>query len=188
VLVGLLEDAPDRYGAPAQLLRYLNDRLESRLPEEMFVTMFYGVLDLRTGVVTYASGGHEPPACLRAGGWMEHLTSGGFPLGAFPETDYEEFTVRLDPGDTLFCYTDGLTDQLQSDGTRIGDEGLRELLAGCVGMPGAEILATALQGATGGSSALADDITAVAVHYLGWRVGSDDDVPAPLTRSIAAPV
>jgi len=183
VLVGLLEDAPDRYGSPARLLRYLNDRLESRLPEEMFVTLFYGVLDLRTGTLTYASGAHEPPVLLRAEGQVEKLEAGGFPLGVFPHAEYEGFAVELRPGDAIFCYTDGLTDQVRADGTRIGEEGLHELLAENAQLPCADLLPLTLQRAAGGSTTLGDDVTVVAVRFLGTPVRQQEEALAVLDRA-----
>jgi len=167
VLLGLLDDAPDRFEAPGATLEYLNERLETRLPEDMFVTLFYGVLDLTQGRLTYASAAHDPPLVIRASGDVEELPGTGIPLGVFPGQSYSQVTVDLGSGDLLFCYTDGVTDIPQESGDRLGIDRLRVLVRERSGRPCPELVRSVAERATRGATEIPDDITLLAVRYLG---------------------
>ncbi len=127
-LRGFALEAPD---APAEVLARLNDVLCSPMSShDGFVTLFYGVLDVVTGALTYASAGHEPPL-RRAGinGPVQPLTEcDGMVLGAMPGVAYEQCRAVLSPGDLLLLYTDGLTEARAADGSFLELEGLAALL------------------------------------------------------------
>lgn len=171
VLVGLLADAPDRFDSPAATLSYLNERLESRLPGDMFVTLFYAVLDLRTGALTYASAGHEQPFVLRATGAVEELAAGDLPLASLPDTRYSDQQAMLNAGDILLCFTDGVTDQVRLDGSRAGISELRSWLQRQNRVSCRDLVASILERATLGTDELTDDLTLVALRYRGVVAG-----------------
>jgi serine phosphatase RsbU (regulator of sigma subunit) len=106
----LIRSAASHHTNPSAVLTEVNKRLlvESRC--EMFVTVFYAVLDPAQRSLTYASAGHAPPFLRRAPGRVERLTSGGLILGQFEQFSLSEETLNLESGDTLVAYTDGLTD------------------------------------------------------------------------------
>lgn len=167
-LIGMLEDAPARYRSPAETLRYLNERLAGRLPEEMFITMFYALLDLERGELTYANGGHDPPFLLSRAGTIEELTLGGMALGINGDQEFEERTLVMRPGDLLFCYTDGITDLRQPTGERLGADRLRALVAGGASLPCPELVNWVMSHAFVGEPVEPhDDITLVAARYRG---------------------
>jgi sigma-B regulation protein RsbU (phosphoserine phosphatase) len=96
---------------PAQCLAQTNDALCAQNPLDLFVTVFYCVLEPKSGVLRYANGGHNPPYIRRAAGGVETLGgAGGLVLGAMPGSRYTTHTVQLLPGDRLVLYTDGVTE------------------------------------------------------------------------------
>jgi sigma-B regulation protein RsbU (phosphoserine phosphatase) len=76
----------------------------------MFATLFLGILDPVTGRLTYVNGGHEPPLYLRRGQPAAYLKATGLAVGALPDAPFRAESVTFSPGDSLFLYTDGVTD------------------------------------------------------------------------------
>jgi serine phosphatase RsbU (regulator of sigma subunit) len=96
---------------PGECLAQTNDALCAQNPLDLFVTVFYCVLDPKSGVLRYANGGHNPPYIRRAAGPVETLRgAGGLVLGAMPGVRYPTHTVQLLKGDRLVLYTDGVTE------------------------------------------------------------------------------
>jgi sigma-B regulation protein RsbU (phosphoserine phosphatase) len=92
---------------------------------DLFVTVFYGILDHQTGVLSYANGGHNPPLIARADGSVESLDGqGGLVLGVMPGLSYPEHTVQLRPDDRLVLYTDGVTEAFNPADEAFGVERL----------------------------------------------------------------
>jgi serine phosphatase RsbU (regulator of sigma subunit) len=149
--------------SPGEVLTEMNRRLQG-LADERFVTAFYGILDRRTRVLTYANAGHPYPLrwCADSGG-VQPLGAQGFMLGIMPEEQYREKTVQLAPGDRLCFYTDGLIEARNEIGETFGTDRLTDCLAAHGGLPAErlteEILAT--QREFRGSHALSDDVTLV---------------------------
>jgi sigma-B regulation protein RsbU (phosphoserine phosphatase) len=95
----------------------------------MFVTVFYAILNTKTGLVTYSNAGHNSPHILRADGTIEQLPMDGqFMVGIFPEEEYADKTLQLEHGDTLVMFTDGVTEATDSDGMLFGSERLDNIL------------------------------------------------------------
>ncbi len=95
----------------------------------MFATVFFGILDPHTGVLTYINGGHLPPILINKQGVKQVLKLTGPALGAVPDADYGIMEVVVEQGDTFFAYTDGLTDTANPAGVCYSKEGLIPLLA-----------------------------------------------------------
>ena len=96
---------------PGECLAQTNNALCAQNPLDLFVTVFYCVLDPKTGALRYANGGHNPPYVRRAAGVVETLSgAGGLVLGAMPGAKYPTHTVQLLRGDRLVLYTDGVTE------------------------------------------------------------------------------
>lgn len=114
---------------PAAVLRDVNRLLLELGEADMFVTVFYGVLDRRRGCLTYARAGHDHPFLIRDGR-VESLGGQGMALGLFGGELFalSEETVAIRSGDRLFLYTDGLTDVIGPDGQMSGREKLVELV------------------------------------------------------------
>jgi phosphoserine phosphatase RsbU/P len=120
-----LRDLAAHYGEPGACLAQTNEVLCTQNPLELFVTVFYGVLDPTTGVLRYANGGHNPPYVRRADGSIE-VVSGtvGLVLGVMPGIAYPDHTIQLLPGDRLILYTDGVTEAFNSADEPYGAERL----------------------------------------------------------------
>jgi phosphoserine phosphatase RsbU/P len=122
------------------ILGKVNDYLyETNLPET-FVTAVYGVLDRRNHVFSYANAGHNPPLHLKKGGTLDLLQVGGTLLGAFTDSQYEETSITLEPGDVLLFYTDGVTEAFDDSGKQFGMDRLKALLRKHHRLPAAEIV------------------------------------------------
>ena len=112
---------------PARFLADLNRQLVNPDGEvERYATVAYGTIDKYTGDVEIALAGHPHPIVLRHNGEIQYLTASGLPVGMFPEVGYEPERLRLDPGDRLILYSDGVTECEDADGNAFGDEHLRE--------------------------------------------------------------
>jgi serine phosphatase RsbU (regulator of sigma subunit)/CHASE2 domain-containing sensor protein len=94
----------------------------------MFATLFLGALDTKSGALTYVNCGHEPPLVLCQEEISERLKPTGPALGMMPDLDYRAAEIRLQPGDTLFAFTDGLTDAQDPSGELFGRNRLTEIL------------------------------------------------------------
>lgn len=133
----------------------------------MFVTMFYGVLDTRSGEIIYANGGHCLPYVIDAAGSVRALAmTGGLALGVMDDLEYVEKRVTLGAGESLFLYSDGVTEAFDSDGNEFGDRRLIEVLAAGGGLDPSSLLAkvTDAVGRFAASEAQSDDITCMAIR------------------------
>ncbi|NOT60267.1 MAG: SpoIIE family protein phosphatase [Acidobacteria bacterium] len=110
--------------SPAQLCAEINQALCRNIEAGKFVTLFYGVLNFRSRKLSYCNAGHNPPLLVRADNSVISLPTGGALLGAFAEWVYEQGEVTLQAGDRLFCYTDGVTEAVNSAGDEFGEDGL----------------------------------------------------------------
>jgi sigma-B regulation protein RsbU (phosphoserine phosphatase) len=138
----------------------------------MFVTVFAGILDLRTGEITYSDGGHERPFALRRDGKPEMIEKrGGLVLGFSPDATYqEEDVIRLEPGEGLVIYTDGVSEAMNATHemfmvTRLSDA----LIPVCRECPAHAIIDNVMSSVKSfvGGHPQSDDITLLALRWLG---------------------
>lgn len=116
--------------APDETLLRLNSMLIDDRRFRGFVTLFYAVLDQSSGRMTYATGGHEPPAVYRARSkTVETLNTNGQPLAVIANAEESSDTLILESGDIVFAYTDGLTEARIANGAMIGTGKVEQLLA-----------------------------------------------------------
>lgn len=155
---------------PAEAMSRANDGLVKNNDEDMFVTVWLGVLDTRTGKLDYSNGGHNPPLMRRADGGVEWLRErSGFFLGSFEGIDYRGKELLMAPGDTLLLYTDGVTEAIDVDERCYGDERLHDLLEHMGDEAPADIIERVRQdvAAFADKAEQADDITILALRYEG---------------------
>lgn len=101
---------------PDQIMRRVNAELSRENPGQMFVTAFCGILDLRTGAVEYANGGHEAPFVRAADGTVTRLgKTRGMALGVFGDADFDPARHQLAPRDALILFTDGVSEAANTD-------------------------------------------------------------------------
>lgn len=106
----------------------------------MFSTVFYGILDLRTGDIEYANCGHNPPMIIRADGRENLLASTGLPLGLYAEPVPQIKHSHLGPGETIVVYSDGITEAQSAGSEEFTDERLSRLLQGRAGSEPATVV------------------------------------------------
>jgi serine phosphatase RsbU (regulator of sigma subunit) len=113
--------------SPARMVRLLNEFLLGFSRLETFATLFVGIVDLGSGMLSYCSAGHPPAILVRAAtGEIETLDVQSGVVGAFHEMTYRNGRVRLRRGDVLLLYTDGTTEARAADGSFFGEDGLRD--------------------------------------------------------------
>ena len=96
----------------------------------MFVTAWAGEINTVTGRITFVNAGHNPPIVRRAGGGAEYLkTKPSLVLGAMPDAHYRVEELQMNPGDEIYLYTDGITEQPNAGGELYGEARLAKVLA-----------------------------------------------------------
>ena len=114
---------------PGKFITSMGRELKKFVVEDSFATAFYGVLDAGRAELTYTNAGHPAPLHFHAAaGQVTQLDSHGLPLGILADAQYEAATLRLEPGDLLLCYTDGIAESADARGERLGANGLAALL------------------------------------------------------------
>lgn len=167
----LIKVASDDHKGPGETLRHVNESLAHDNPNAMFVTAINGRLDCRSGRIRYANGGHNPPVIVRRDGRLEMLRKiSGPALGAMDGMDFDTFETRLEPGDLLLLYSDGVTEAMDVKHALYGEQRLLALLETCAGKPSADFIVEAImrsvrEHASGAEQS--DDITLLALLYRG---------------------
>ena len=115
--------------SPGEVLSQVNETLLARIPQNMFVTCFYAILDPESSTLAYANAGHDLPYVRRNGGECEELRARGMPLGLMPGMSYEENEIVLDAGEVALLYSDGLVEAHDPEGEMFGFPRLRALVA-----------------------------------------------------------
>jgi phosphoserine phosphatase RsbU/P len=160
----LFEEADDL----AHKIGRLNKAVCAKCPENRFITFFMTVVDPATGELVYTNAGHNPPLLVRAGSGFESLPGGGMILGILPMASYHEERSRMEPGDVLVLYSDGVTEAADPQGDDFGEQRLGELVASLRDRPSSEIVKAihdAVTAFTQGAPA-ADDITVVVARRV----------------------
>jgi phosphoserine phosphatase RsbU/P len=99
----------------------------------MFATLFFGVLDPRNGLLTYVNSGHDAPILIGTKGIKSFLEATGPAVGLATESSFASVQTVIEPGDTLFAFTDGITEARSANGSLFGEERLFELLESIAG-------------------------------------------------------
>jgi len=116
--------------SPAKTMQRVNELIMTETRSGMFVTVFYGVLNWRTGRLIYASAGHNPPMWWRrAQSQIIPLLAKGIVLGVVEDITLEEREITLEAGDTLVLYTDGVTEPTNAQTEEFGEERLMQVIA-----------------------------------------------------------
>ena len=169
----LLKGNAETGTGPSGILDRCNLELCGENDSMMFVTVFCGVLDLRTGRLKYSNAGHEPPIIVRRDAQPEFLPlPEGFLLGVVEESSYQTMEIELEPGDKLIVYTDGVTEAVNAAGELYSHANLMATVRSCSSLS-AEGIATEILGSVKLFSLgipQADDITILALSFTGEKV------------------
>ena len=124
-------------------IQMVNDMLCGESVESMFVTVFYGIYDLKTGEIDFTNAGHNPPYILHADGTVEMLkTECNLVLGAIEGMTFKNESLQLNPGDALVMYTDGVTEAENKEHEQFGEARLEATLAELKGAESKQIVDT----------------------------------------------
>lgn len=157
----LLHAAADNADDPADALGRVNRILAVERRSSLFVTAALAAVDAETGDVRLASAGHEPPLVVRADGTLDAIVARGAILGAFAGATYEPGSCRLEAGEVVVLYTDGITDTRDAAGVFYGEARLRRVLGGLAGASADEVCRAVVDdvGTFRGEADLFDDLT-----------------------------
>ncbi|OGR06525.1 MAG: serine/threonine protein phosphatase [Deltaproteobacteria bacterium RIFOXYD12_FULL_50_9] len=167
----LLKTEAQRGGSPDEILSAVNNILAADNENCMFVTVFCALMDTRTGEVRFANAGHNPPLLIESQGIRYLALKAGFVLGPVLDSTYETERITLQPGETLFLYTDGVTEAKAPEAELYGEQRLLEALQRGPKEELAEMIqhirAAVKQHANGAPQS--DDVTMVAIKYRGTK-------------------
>ena len=162
--------AAARHSTPGPCLQEVNDAICEQNPQDLFVTLFYGILDPNSGEFIYANAGHNPPFVVRPLGDVSPLPmTGGVAVGVMPGLPYNENAVTLTPGDTMFLYTDGITEAMNVDQEEFTEARLEAVLADGHDLPVDVVLTNVTSAVVEfvGGAEQSDDITCIVLRYDG---------------------
>lgn len=156
--------------SPKEVMERVNDQICESNTEEMFVTVWLGVLDLKTGIVTAVNAGHEFPVLKEPEGGFELVRDKhDFVIGGMPELKYREYELQMKPGSKLFLYTDGLPEATNAENEMFGTERMLSVL-NTVSEESPETILPAVKKAVDefvGDAPQFDDLTMMCVEYKG---------------------
>ena len=156
--------------SPKEVLEKANEAICANNKEEMFVTVWLGILEISTGKVTAANAGHEYPVLKKPDQDFEILIDKhGFVLGGMEEVKYREYEFDMEPGSKLFLYTDGLPEATDNEQNMFGVELMMDALNESLNLSTKEILDHMKGRVDGfvGSAPQFDDLTMLCIEYFG---------------------
>ena len=155
---------------PSKIMSRVNADLAADNPQCMFVTVFLGMINLRTGRVTYTNAGHNPPLIKRASGTVDEVPDIHGPiLGVQEGREYGESSVDLGLGDVLLIYTDGVTEAMDREDNLYSDARLLQTVQE-IGEISADSVLKTVRGSVDEfalGAEQADDITMITLEYKG---------------------
>jgi sigma-B regulation protein RsbU (phosphoserine phosphatase) len=165
--------------SPSKILSHVNQVLSADNESCMFVTLFFGVLNLVNGELVYTNAGHNPPYIQRQDGSLTELDKGHGPaMGVVENLAYKESKTMLQTGDILLAYTDGVTEAMDSQKNLFSDERLISFLKTRSFQSSEDIINATLASVAQfqGEAEQADDLTLLAVQFLGEPEAQQDDL------------
>ncbi len=157
-------------GMPADaVLSEVNNILVEESPSNMFVTLFYGILDSRSGAFEYSNAGHNSPYLITYDKEVKQITDvGGLLLGAIKDVEYLSNVIMLKPGESLFLYTDGVTEAFNKDEEEFLEKRLEEILLNKYNFSTTDLVHQVFENVQTFSDGVeqSDDITCLALKYL----------------------
>src|SRR6266403_216731 len=173
---------------PARVFNHINRFLCGHAEVGRYATMFFCILD-EDGHLEFINAGHPSPFLIRAGVAEEAFTEGSFPVGLVPEAEYTAACLKLEPGDTLVLFSDGVTEAMDPEDRLFGVPRLKEVLTGLPECPLEEIQKCVLESVENFARGAhqADDLTLLVVRYRATAASVATDTDAPSASSASAP-
>jgi len=174
---------------PARVFNHVNRFLCDHSEVGRYATVFFGILD-NAGHLEFINAGHPSPFLIRRGAADEAFTEGSYPVGLVPEAEYTAACLKLEPGDTLVLFTDGVTEAMDPDEQLFGVPRLKTVLTGQLECPLEQLqkcVLEAVENFTRGARQ-ADDLTLLIVRYraTATSVTTDTDAPSSAADSASA--
>lgn len=161
-----------RYPDAHEIVEHVNNELYTTNQHQFFLTLFLGIIDLKTGVLQYCNAAHTITYILKSNGEIVELEqSHGMPLGIYPNKNFNNSKLKLDVGDTLILYTDGVTEMQNENQKHFGNNELKKTLRKLSGYQPEELvgyLENKLE-LFKGNAIQNDDITLMAINYKGIK-------------------
>jgi len=151
----------------AALIGDLNKAVYSFSTADKYSTLFCGLLDVRTRKLTYVNAGQPAPMLLRSGdGKVERLVGGGFPVGMLDVSEYDQKEVLLQPGDAVLCFSDGISEAINSKKEMWSESEVERIFRTCRGLTAQQMIDLLVEATDlfTGEVEQADDITVVAIR------------------------
>ena len=166
----LINELAKHLKGAANIITAVNDRITDHNPADMFVTIWFGILDLKTGVVDAVNAGHDNPAIYKKGGFFAlQEAKHGFIVGGMKGVEYRSYEFTLNPGDKLFLYTDGVPEATRSDKAMFKTDGMIASLQNRKEMHPARIIEGVKKDVERfvGDAPQFDDMTMLCIEYIG---------------------
>jgi sigma-B regulation protein RsbU (phosphoserine phosphatase) len=158
--------------SPDAILAHVNGELAADNDACMFVTLFCGLLDMASGEIRYANAGHNPPVLIKKNGSVDWLPrAGSLVAGAMPGVEFKCEQLRLEPGDSLFLYTDGVTEAMNKVEELFSEEKLIRELAGAADLSIKDAIGKVMNAVHlfSDGAPQSDDITMMMIRYTGGK-------------------
>ena len=165
--------APGMSNKAGETVQRLNSLMIRRMPDDKFITFFYGVLDPSDRTFSYCCAGHDPPILSGSNGIVSSLSEGGLVLGVQGDAVYRTTTMKMNPDDRLRLYTDGITESMDKEtGEEFGSGRLEDYLAGQDSLQSRVILENLLDRLSSfrGEVAALDDMTLLMITCSAYTV------------------
>jgi serine phosphatase RsbU (regulator of sigma subunit)/anti-sigma regulatory factor (Ser/Thr protein kinase) len=178
VVKTLFKAIASRVENPTDILSTVNQEICRDNDFQMFTTLFCGILNTRTGEIKYSNGGHNPPYHISRGGVQQVPKTGGRVLGLVEESTYGSGRLVLGPGETIVLYTDGVTEAMDPEGKFFSEQRLESILTQTKFASARKQLEHLTNQITlfAAGAEQADDITALAIRYLGPAASKNEEM------------
>ena len=172
---------------PARVFNHINRYLCNHAEVGRYATMFFGAMDPK-GYLEFINAGHPSPFLIRGGKAEAPFTEGSYPVGLVPEAEYTATCLKLEPGDTLVLFSDGVTEAMDPEDEMFGMGRLSEVLKDKHDVPLEHLQKCVLESVENfvRGARQADDLTLLLVRYQATAQKADSDTDTPSASSAAA--
>jgi phosphoserine phosphatase RsbU/P len=148
---------------PSEVMTVLNKQISEIVRKRDFITAFYAKLNFKEHICTYTNCGHNPPLLLRSNGKIDLLEQGGAALNILEDAKFDFDSVKLEPGDQIIFYTDGVTEIFSEDSKEYGFERLQKVILDSQNKSASEIISNIVESTKNfsGTKLYRDDFTLV---------------------------
>ena len=146
----------------------MNEAMSEMNENSMFVTLFIGVLDLRTGILAYCNAGHCPPIVIHQGSATPIVMDANIPVGLMSDWQYTQQNTTIQPGSRLFLYTDGLTEAEDAEHRQYGEERMFAALSQTDSLAPRDLIAAMTESVHSfvAGAEQSDDLTMLAIQFI----------------------